>query len=127
MAAPLVVALPAIFSALWAGLVICFKWVIEHAHIAKIITVCLLIMVSFRVGRLVYLFIFQQLSSNVSSLNQALPHGAQGVLDILSKANYALPVSETLALLAVYVSCWSFCAAIRYGISLYRIIPFKST
>lgn len=127
MAAPLVVAVPAILSALWSGLVICFKWLIDHAHVAKVAITCILIITSFWAGIKIYTQLVHLLDLHISNLGTNLPHGVNGALDILSKANYCLPVSEMLSLLAVYVTCWGSCMLIRFMLSMYRTVPFKNT
>ncbi len=126
MAAPLVVAVPAILSALWTGLVICCKWLVDHAHIAKIVTVCILISTSFWMGRKIYVALVSFLNTQLRSMANSVPHGVSSSLDILAKANYCLPVSEMLALLSVYVSCWGLCMTLRFVLSMYRSVPFKN-
>ena len=126
MAAPLFVALPAIFTALWGGLVACFRWLIAHAHIAKIVGICLLIAGAFKVGRLAYVALCSAVSSYLLRISQSTPSGVSATASFLAKANYCLPISELFALLAVYVSFCGFCLALKFAIASYKAIPFKS-
>ena len=126
MAAPAALAIPALLSALWTGLVVCFKWLIDHAHIAKVTVVCIIITSSFWMGVKIYTQFVALLNARLSSLSSSVPSGVSVSLDILAKANYCLPVSEMLALLAVYISCWGLCMGLRFMISMYRNVPFKS-
>lgn len=128
MAAPLIVALPAIFSALWSGLLVLGKWFLEHAHITKIIIVCLLIIAAFTTGRITYGWVMDAIGSALENVAE----GADSVrssgytLDILAKANYCLPVSEMLGLLSAYVFLAGYCLLLKCLISFWRSVPFKS-
>ena len=127
MAAPLVALLPAFLSALWAGLVVCFRWLIEHAHIAKIVLVCLLIIAAFRVGLFAHGWVMDSVTDYLMHIEEIAPTSSPSpVVSFLAKANYCLPISEMFALLSVYISFCGFCLGIKFLIASYKAIPFKS-
>ena len=126
MAAPLVALLPAILSALWAGLVVCFKWLIDHAHVIKIVGVCILITAAFKLGRFAYSALVDTVDSYLGDIAANAPQGRAAAFSVLAKANYCLPVSETFALLLVYVTFASLCLGLKFVIAGYKAIPFKS-
>ena len=126
MSNPLFVSLPAIFAAFWSGIVAIVKWALEHAHTIKIAIVCFLVIAAFKLGHIVYSFFMQQLESYSQSINDSVPSGFSYSLALLAKANYCLPVSEMLLLLSTYAVLAGLCISLRFFISLYRSVPFKS-
>lgn len=126
MAAPIVALIPAILTAIWAGLVTVVKWCIDHYHIVKIVIVCSLITAAFWLGVKVYSALMSTLQEYFSEIAAASPSGTSGTVDILAKANYVLPVSEMLALLVVYVTFASLCLSVKFILMGYKAIPFKN-
>lgn len=125
MAGPVVVALPAFLSALWVGLVACFKWLIDHAHIVKIVGVCILITAAFKVGLMAYTWICGAVGEHLQAIRDSAPTAVNTTFSLLAKVNYCVPVSETFALLAVYVSFAGLCLGLKFAIASYKAIPFK--
>lgn len=127
MAAPLLVlSLPAIFTALWTGIVAIVKWALEHAHIVKIVVVCLLIVSAFKMGTFMFNTLMTLLENYSSSISNSYPSAVSASLEIMAKANYCLPLTEALVFLSIYVTLAGLCIGLRFTISLYRSIPFKS-
>lgn len=127
MAAPLVFAVPAILSALWSGLLVLGKWFLTHAHVTKIVVVCLLIISAFYAGRVMHGFVMSQISSIIESINETQSGGFSTSLALLAKANYCLPLSEMLGLLGAYVLLAGQCMTLKFIISMWRSTPFKAT
>lgn len=125
MAAPLFLALPAIFSALWAGLIAIFRWALEHAHIVKFVIVSVIIIVAFRLGVWAYSWVVGQFNQYIETIDSHLPNGVSVSIDLLAKVNYCLPVSEALGLLSVFITLCGSCLALRGLLLAYRSIPFK--
>lgn len=123
---PVVAWFPALLTAIWSGLVAIVKWTVEHYHIVKIIVVCTLICSAFYLGRKVYIFFNDTLHDYFSQMSGVTPQGSSGVASILAKANYVLPVTEMFALLSVYIVFAGLCLSVKFLISGYKAIPFKS-
>lgn len=127
MAAPaLIVAIPAIFSALWSGLLILGKWLLEHAHITKVIVVCMLIIAAFATGRVMHGWVMNAIDGFVTNISETQSGAPSMSLQILAKANYCLPISEMLGLLGNYVLLAGYCLSLKGIISMWRSTPFKS-
>lgn len=126
MALPVVAWLPAIGAALWTGVVTTVKWCVNHYHIVKIVVVCTLICTAFYLGRKVYLFFNQLLTSYIGQLSSATPTVGAYSGSLLAKANYVLPVTEMFALLGVYLVFAGLCLSLKFIIAGYKAIPFKS-
>lgn len=124
--APVAALIPAFLSALWVGLVACLKWLVNHAHIVKIVAVCALIVAAFKVGIIAYTAICSTVTTYLNRLNDSAPHGVSTTFSLLAKVNYCVPVSETFALLAVYVSFAALCLGLKFAIASYKAIPFKN-
>ncbi len=127
MAFPVVAALPAFLAALWSGLVVCFRWLVDHFHVVKIVGVCALIAGAFKVGILAYRTLVDNVSMWINELVNNVPNNNVSVVfSYLAKANYVLPLSEMFGLLSVYASFAAACLVIKGLIASYKAIPFKS-
>lgn len=132
MAAPLLLwPLLSAFGA-WLGnfLVKLADWIFSHWRLVKSGICCTIFITCFLGGIRAWNWVSVKLgicSTDVrGSLNAfSSPPSPDG--SFLSILNYALPVNETLALTAAYISVMVGLLAFRGVLFLYKLVPFKQT
>ena len=105
-------------------------WVFNHWRMVKASAFYTIAIACFLAGLRAYTWVMGKLNLNVQSVREKITGSFSAVSangDFLSILNYALPINETFALTAAYLSVFAGLISFKAFLSAYKNIPFKNT